>query len=253
MYESIARFYDADHAGFDADLAFYQELARRAGGPVLEAMCGSGRLLIPLARAGLRVNGLDDSPAMLARARQRLASERLDSRATLNQADIRHPIAGGPYALAIVALNSFMHLASTEDQMAALHSLREALRPGGLLALDLFNPNPRLLAEYDNELVFDKTFTLDDGTHVQKFVAQQIDAAAQLNHVTFIYDELGEDGLVRRHTTRLEMRWVYRYELEHLLARAGFVLEQLYGSYELDDYRSDSDVMLAVARRSDEG
>jgi hypothetical protein len=49
------------------------------------------------------------------------------------------------------------------------------------------------------------------------------------------------------------MRWVYRYELEHLLARAGFVLEQVYGSYELDDYRSDSDVMLAVARRSDEG
>jgi hypothetical protein len=47
------------------------------------------------------------------------------------------------------------------------------------------------------------------------------------------------------------MRWVYRYELEHLLARTGFQLENLYGTYELDPYRSDSDVLLAVARRVD--
>lgn len=249
-YERIARFYDADHALFAEDAPFYRELARRTGDPVLEAMCGSGRLLAPLARAGCRVTGLDDSPAMLALARERLAAERL-TRASVIEGDVRAPIPGGPYALAIVALNSFMHLATVDDQLAALASLRAALKPDGLLALDLFNPNPRLLAEYDNELVFDKSFVLPDGTRVQKFVAQQIDAAVQLNHVTFIYDEIGVDGLVRRHSAPFQMRWVYRYELEHLLARAGFALEQLYGSYELDEYRSDSDLMLAVARRDE--
>jgi hypothetical protein len=105
------------------------------------------------------------------------------------------------------------------------------------------------LAEYDNEVVFDKMFALEDGTRVQKFVAQQIDAAAQINHVTFIYDALTREGLVRRHSVPFRMRWVYRYELEHVLARAGFELENLYGSYELDPYRSDSEILLAVARR----
>jgi SAM-dependent methyltransferase len=247
-YDSIARFYDADHASFDDDVAFYRELARRAGGRVLEAMCGSGRLLVPLAEAGLQVTGLDSSQAMLDLARERIASEDLSRTVKLRCADVRSPIEGGPYALAIVALNSFMHLATTADQLAALGSLHHSLRPGGLLAIDVFNPNPRLLAEYDNELVLDKLFDLADGTRVQKFVAQQIDAAAQLNYVTFIYDELSEQGHVRRHTAPLTLRWVYRYELEHLLARSGFALEQLYGSYELDPFRSDSDVMLAVAR-----
>lgn len=248
-YDSIAHLYDADHAHFDEDIPFYGELARRSGEPILEAMCGSGRLLLPLGAAGRRVVGLDDSAAMLAVARERIAAEQLGSRIALQQGDIRDPIGGGPYALAIIGLNSFMHLTTTSDQLAALAQLREALRPGGLLALDLFNPNPRLLAEYDNELIFDREFQLADGARVQKLVAQQIDAATQINQVTFIYDVTGSDGLLRRHTTQFRMRWIYRYELEHLLARAGFALDQLYGSYDLDEFRSDSDIMLAVARR----
>lgn len=248
-YDPIARFYDADHADFDDDLPFYRELARRSGDPILEAMCGSGRLLVPLAQSGRTITGIDSSAAMLDLARERLHTEGLTAHAKVMVGDVREPIAGGPYALAIVALNSFMHLMSTSEQITTLTQLHRVIRPGGLLAIDLFNPNPRLLAEYDNELVFDKAFTLADGTRVQKFVAQQIEAASQLNHVTFIYDELSSEGYVRRHTAPFRMRWVYRYELEHLLARTGFQLESLYGTYELDEYRSDSDIMLAVARR----
>jgi SAM-dependent methyltransferase len=249
LYDPIARFYDADHGEFDQDLQFYLELAHRTGGPVLEAMCGSGRLLMPLAEAGYQVAGTDTSQAMLDLAQTRLNMHGVSKRAALTCVDIREPAPGGRYALAIIALNSFMHLTTTEDQLGALGALHESLLPGGILALDLFNPNPRLLAEYDNELVFDKAFTLEDGAQVQKYVAQQIDAATQINTVNFIYDEVGADHIVRRYTASFEMRWTYRYELEHLLERSGFALEQVYGSYELDPYRSDSDIMLAVARR----
>ena len=248
-YDPIARFYDADHGEFNEDLDFYLELARRSGGPVLEAMCGSGRLLVPLAKAGFQIAGTDTSQAMLDLAQARLADSGLAAKAMLSCSDVREPAPGGRYALAIVALNSFMHLTTTDDQLGALGALRESLLPGGLLALDLFNPNPRLLADYDNELVFDKAFILSDGAFVQKFVAQQIDAAAQINRVNFIYDEIGADNVLRRHSASFRMRWIYRYELEHLLERSGFALEQIYGSYELDSYRSDSDIMLAVARR----
>jgi SAM-dependent methyltransferase len=250
QFDAFARFYDADYGAIDDDLAFYQELARRAGGPILEVMCGSGRLLAPLARAGFNLAGVDISEAMLALARERLAAEGLLERVELLVADIRERAPRGPFALAIVALNSFMHLLDAGEQLAALARVHAVLRPGGLLAIDLFNPDTRALAEQNGALVLDKRFVLADGTPVQKFVAQHAGMAEQVSHVTFMYDELGADGQVRRSILPFDMRWLYRYELEHLLARAGFALEALYGSYELDEYSASGELMLAVARKA---
>ena len=250
QFDAFARYYDADYGAIDDDLPFYRELARRAGGPVLEVMCGSGRLLLPLARAGLRLAGVDVSRAMLKLARERLDAAGLSERVELLEADVREQAPHGPFGLAIVAINSFMHLASPADQLAALARIHASLRPGGLLTIDLFNPDPRALAEQHGALVLDKRFTLEDGTQVQKFVAQHTDMAAQLSHVTFLYDEIDSAGRVSRRTLPFTMRWLYRYELEHLLARAGFALEALYGSYELDDYSTESELMLVVARKS---
>jgi SAM-dependent methyltransferase len=248
-FDSFARYYDADYAAVADDVPFYRELARRCGGPILEAMCGSGRLLEPLARAGYRLAGVDVSPAMLAIARARLEAAGLLGQVELVEANIRDHAPPGAFGLAIVALNSFMHLTTVKDQLAALIRIRQALRPGGLLALDLFNPDLRALAAHNGELVLDRMFTMPGGARVQKFVAQQTDTAAQLNYVTFIYDELGDEGQVRRSALPFTMRWLYRYELEHLLARARLELEAVSGSYELDEYGSDSPLMLAVARR----
>jgi SAM-dependent methyltransferase len=248
-FDTFARFYDADYGAIDDDVPFYRELARRAGGRVLEAMCGTGRLLQPLAQAGLRVSGVDVSAALLARARERLAAAGAIDRAELMEADIRERAPRGPFGLAIVAINSFMHLSTVHDQLAALERIHAALAPGGLLALDLFNPDPRVLAEQNGALVLDKVFALDDGARVQKFVAQQADLATQTTQVTFIYDEIDAQGHVRRAALPFTMRWLYRYELEHMLARAGFALEAVYGSYELDEYAAGSELMLTVARK----
>jgi SAM-dependent methyltransferase len=250
QFDAFARYYDADFGLFEDDIPFYRELARRCGGPILEPMCGSGRLLMPLARAGYRLTGIDISPMLLELAHDKLATAGLLGQVELQEADIRHATPAGPFSLAVVALNSFMHLATTNDQLAALGQIRAALRPDGLLALDLFNPDLRALAAYNNELVFDKPLTLADGTHTHKFVTQQADPAAQTLYIQFIYDELGAEGRVRRSVLPFTLRWLYRYELEHLLARAGFVLEAVYGSYDLDEYGAASELMLAVARKT---
>jgi SAM-dependent methyltransferase len=250
QFDAFARYYDADYGAVDDDLPFYYQLAQRTGGPVLEVMCGSGRLLLPLARTGLHLAGLDVSGAMLGLARERLVAAELSERVQLYEADIREHTPSGSFGLAIVAINSFMHLADTADQLAALEHIHAALRPGGLLAIDLFNPEPRVLSEQHDVLVLDKTFTLADGTRVQKFVAQHVDMAAQTSHVTFIYDEIDAEGQVRRSTLPFSMRWLYRYEMEHLLARAGFALDGVYGSYDLDDYSAESELLLLVARKN---
>ena len=249
QFDAFARYYEADYGAIAADLPFYRELARRCDGRILEVMCGSGRLLAPLALAGHQVSGVDVSAAMLELARKRLLAAGLRNTVELLEADIRERAPSGPFGLAIVAINSFMHLTTTADQLAALERIRAALRPGGLLALDLFNPDLRSLAAQNGALALDKMFTLADGARVQKFVAQQADTAAQINYVTFIYDELDAEGRLRRSVLPFPMRWLYRYELEHLLARAGFALEALYGSYELDEYHAESELLLAVARK----
>ena len=249
QFDAFAEYYDADSGTLADDLPFYRELARRAGGRVLEVMCGSGRLLLPLAQAGLRLAGVDISGAMLALARERLQAAGILERVELLEADVRLQVPQGPFGLAIVAVNSFMHLTRVADQLAVLEHIYAALEPGGVLAIDLFNPDPHMLSEQNGALILDKTFTLGSGALVQKFVAQHANLAEQTNYVTFIYDEIGPTGMVRRSTLPFTMRWLYRYELEHLLARAGFVLEAVYGSYELDEYDSVSDIMLTVARK----
>lgn len=248
-FDRFARYYDADYSDVTDDIAFYLELARRCDDPIIELMCGSGRLLLPLARAGHRLTGVDISPTMLALAQAKLADASLSERVTLVEGDICASAPAGAFGLAIVGLNSFMHLTTTADQRAALGHIHMALATGGLLVLDLFNPDLRTLADAAGQLVLEKRFLLNDGTTVHKFVTQQTDTAAQLSQITFIYDELDADGRVRRSTLPFTMRWLYRYELEHLLVRTGFELTALYGSYELDAYSSDSELMLAVARR----
>ncbi|MEM8534893.1 MAG: class I SAM-dependent methyltransferase [Chloroflexota bacterium] len=250
-FDAFVRYYDADYGTFTDDFFFYQELARRTDGPILELMCGSGRLLQPLLTSGHTVVGIDISSALLNLAQKKL-NQLNTSQARVVQGDIRNALPHGPFALAIIAINSFMHLDSTTDQLQVLHNMYEVLRPGGLVVLDLFNPDPHELLRQSGQLVLDKTFTLSHDICVQKWVSQSVDFATQTSQVMFMYDEISQVGNVHRTMLPFTMRWLYRYELEHLLARAGFVVEQVYGSYDLEEYTTESELMLTVARKKKE-
>lgn len=246
QYDTFARLYDADYAMYFDDMRFYSELARRTDGPIMELMCGTGRVLLPLAHDGYDITGVDVSTDMLAVARERVAEAGLEQRVTLLEADIRRgPLPGG-FRLVFVAANSFMHLETVADQLAALTAVRSSLRRDGLLVLDLFSPNPHELAQNDGRLILANTFELD-GERVQKFISTQTDLAEQMNYMTFIYDRIAAGGGVTRRVLPLTLRWHYRFELEHLLARAGYEVEAIFGSYDLDDYSSASDRLIAMA------
>src|SRR5216684_2807762 len=87
-YDSIAPFYDIEHAEFDEDLDMYQNFAELCGGKILELACGSGRLLVPLARDGYTLTGVDNSTAMLALAQNALNEAGVAGRCQLVQQDI---------------------------------------------------------------------------------------------------------------------------------------------------------------------
>ncbi len=179
--------------------------------------------------------------------RARLDAARLAAAVTLVQADGRDvDLPTGHFALAFVAVNSFMHLAGIPDQLAALAVARRALRRKGSLIIDLYNPDPNRLLSEDNRLALEHTFEID-GRQVQKLVAVDSDPASQQSYVTYLYDETDAEGRLSRQQVQFTMRWLYRYELEHLLARAGFALHQLYGSYDLEAYAASSPRLIAVA------
>jgi SAM-dependent methyltransferase len=246
--DAFARYYDVDAGLETEDIPFYLAMARRTGGPVLEVACGTGRVLLPLARAGFDVVGLDISPAMLAIAREKVASAGLQRKVRLVLGDARDFDLGQRFRFAFVALNSFMHLVDDEDQVRALRAIRRHLAPDGLLAIDLPNPETTLLGEASGQLIHEWTREAPDtGNQLLKLRSQRADTASQLLDLTFIYDEVAPDGQVRRTAIPFPLRYFHRREMLLLLEKCGFVVEAIYGSHELAEYEADSLKMIFVA------
>jgi SAM-dependent methyltransferase len=116
----------------DQDVDFWLEVAQRAGGPVLELACGTGRVTGPLAAAGFDVIGLDVDPGMLAYGRQGpFPLPRLIA------ADMRHFALHQLFAAVIVPYNSFQLLTDPADVSACLQCVRDHLVPGGVFGLEV--------------------------------------------------------------------------------------------------------------------
>jgi len=251
-YSAYAQFYDLDHGGLDADLMMIEQLAALCGPPILELACGTGRALLPLARQGYQVTGVDISPNMLAIARRKIEGEGLADRVTLAEQDMRRLALDGRFNLAFVALNSFMHLLTPNDQIESLSRIRHHLNPGGRLLLDLFNPDLGRLLDFRDQVSLDKVMIdPETGHRLMKMRSDRADLGRQTVYVTYMIDDVDDQGIVHRTLVSFSLRYLFRAELEHLLERAGFAVEAVYGSYDLDDFDSDSDKMITVARRLD--
>lgn len=219
------------------DIAFWVAAAVDSGGPVLEVGCGTGRVLLPTVRAGVPVVGLDLSLPMLAVCRQRLAAEpdEVRTRADLVQADMRDFDLGRTFPLVTTPFRSFQHLLTVADQLAALGSIRRHLQEGGRLILDLFNPwLERLVADdLGRETGSEPEFEMPDGRRVlrrERTVSR--DLANQVVQVDLVYHLTWPDGRSEELVHRAVLRYLFRYEAEHLLARAGFEVETVWGDYE---------------------
>ena len=251
MDGELAELYDL--FPFDRDIPFYLDLASAAGGRVLELACGSGRLLVPLAEAGNSVVGLDSSRPMLARAEGRLrrAGPEVAARTSLVEGDMRAFELGERFDLVIIAVRSFAHVQSRLDQQAVLRASARQLRPGGLLAVDLLNPTPSWLGEAPGSRRQDLAREVSEDklivTRTETVVGT--DLAAQVRVIRSEYELIDEYGAVRKRIVEWPFRYTYRFEAEHLLERAGFEVEGVYGGYEREDFRSTSESLLLVGRK----
>ncbi|GIK85988.1 MAG: methyltransferase domain-containing protein [Burkholderiales bacterium] len=220
-YRSLCqRFFDADK-GFadDAEVAWYASRLPRAAGPVLEAMCGSGRLLVPLARAGLHVHGVDDAAAMLAACEARLAAEGLA--APLFRQDLAALNLPFRYAAAFVAAGSLQLFADPRAMRSALERLRAHLVAPALLLLDLVVPD---VAQHPPgaPLVEVRAVRLPDGARITLRSETTVDVDNRRLGMRNRYELRTRDGAVQREDEALAMTWLDEEEIGTILRGAGF-------------------------------
>lgn len=247
--EVVARFYDAVYAHIrdGTDDTFYLGRMGEAGGPVLEIGCGTGRLLRRALGRGVDAWGVDASPAMVARCRAQLPAAQRD-RVVLADAVSLH--LDRRFALVTAPFRVLSHVGAVEDQLRLLAAVREHLLPGGEFVFDLYVPHlPLLIAGLPERVDFDGEWA--PGRRLRRIVSSHpADLARQTNRVcmSFVWEE--QDG-ERRTDWEFDMRFFFRFEIEHLVARSGLRLASLHGDFAGSPLGADSREYVVTCRRED--
>ena len=245
-YAVEASFYDFLYDRTD-DLRFYLEYAAKAGGSVLECACGTGRLLLPLAREGYQVTGLDSSEEMLRvlRAKLRKEDSATRKRVHLVRADMRKFKLPTRFAMAFVGFSSFLHNISVKDEEECVRCISEHLRPRGSFIVEVFNPD---LTRPQQLVRLDKVKQRGNQT-VLRFTAQEMDFKNQTMNCTNIYDFVNPSGTVKRKVVHYPLRYIFKDELVGLLDRTGYRIEAVYGSVNHEPFIATSSSIICIAQK----
>ena len=232
LYDRIAPFYDPWSRSVTEDVDFYVGRALASGGPIVELAVGTGRIAVPVARAGVDVIGVDSSPEMLAVARSAGEAAGVGDRLDLRLGDLRRPPVSERVPLVICPFRSLLHMETEAEKLRALEAARALLEPDGRFVFDVFAPS-----RYDIEDTHDRWLEREPGI----FERAVSDEAART--LSLSVRSAGE-------TTTFELHWLSAPEWQRLLDEAGFEVEGLYGWFDARPYGGEED-MIFVARRRD--
>lgn len=243
-----AELYDLLFHDFDYGIDFYLQQARAAAGPVLEVACGTGRVLLPLLRAGIEADGLDAFAPMLERARRKAEAE---GRAPhLYLAEMKGFRLPRRYALVIIPFNAFVHNLTQEDQLSSLRTIREHLLPGGKLVFDLFYPAPEYFAQPCGVPVLElETTHPETGLPIRIYDTRTLELVEQIQRSENEIQELDREGnLLRSHRSQTSIRWIFKPEMELLLRLAGYAKWEITRGFEAEPLTGAAETMVVSAQ-----
>lgn len=230
--------YDAINQ-FSFDLEFYKNWCGKGNGPILELCSGTGRLTIPLKKAGLDITGLDLSDSMLEMARAKAVAEHLDL--TFLKGDMRRFELHKKYSVIFIPFNSLQDISSVEDVEATLACVRNHLEPGGLFLFDVFNPSIHLMVRRETEFTEAFNFRTADGKRIVIREKCEYHASRQVNRVKWFFDIEGSESV-----EEFNMRCYYPLELDALLKYNRFELLHKFGSFEEESFGEESKKQICV-------
>lgn len=203
---------------FGGDIQYYRDRLQACDGKILEAMVGSGRVMIPLLEAGLKVDGVDASPPMLASCRQRCEERGLN--APLFEARLQELALPYRYQAIIIPSGSFLLIEKREESIAVLERFFEHLEPGGRLILDTFLPKS---LDFEKGKVGTSTYHFPNGdiiTMEGKLVEANVFEQYKVSYLK--YEKWRNGVLLQTELQRFALRWYGVEELKLVLASIGF-------------------------------
>ena len=247
-YDSWAEIYDSLFSYVVDDISYYVEEATLSGGTVLELGCGTGRVSIPIARAGIDIVGIDASSAMLARAREKSREAGIPNLKLL-WADMRDFNLSSEFNLVIIPFRGLLSLLSVDDEIRTLTNIKRHLAPGGKLIFDIFVPDLNMMVqEGDVPYHFRDVTDTETGRHLVVWNQANYDAFSQVMSIRTTIEQLDDSGRVSSKMYRdFALRYIFRWEMHHLLGLCGYVVRAMYGNFERGEFREDSTEMVWVA------
>ncbi len=251
-----AELYDNTVPDWDGEIDFYREFTRDVkakGQSVLEVACGTGRVTLQLAKEGVNIVGTDLDEEILKVARKK--SEGM-ANVRWERGDMRMFDLGQEFGLIISPGHSFQFMCTPEDQVKALENFKRHLAPGGTLVIHLDHQSVDWLGdltrnlggkfERGKEVIHPRT-----GNTVRKEYAWTYERSTQTAAVTLKWEEVDRDGVVLQTWQRepMQLHCVFRFEMEHLLARVGFEERTVYGDFFKNALGEDSSEMIWVVRK----
>ena len=249
-----AEYYDEDYTigiPLRGDVEFYKKYALQMGSPILELGCGTGRILIPIAQEGIESHGLDMSREMLGICETKVRALSLKN-VRLKCSSMDQFEYDEKFSMIYIPFRSFQHLLSTEQQMKCLELVRNHLKDDGLFILDVFAPNISKLASYVQRQDWEKEFSRKNEhteSTITRYYQARADLAAQTVEVSMKWEEREATGtVVARKIGEFKLRYIFRFELEHLLVRCGFN-PTIYGHFDERPYDYSSGEIVVICRK----
>lgn len=210
------------------EVAFYEKFLKTTQGPILEAMCGSGRLLIPLLKKGFVVEGIDNSSHMLQSCQTRCSS--LGLPVQLHNQSLQNLNLPSKYDIIFIAIGSFQLIQDHKEALHVLKNLRSALLPKGRLIIETFVPwdaikaniHGSILAEQSNETTSKKTVNAADGSQIIHKSVVSVHFKEQLEKTKSTYEKWIDGKISHSEEEEYIVRWYHRFEMLLLLQKAGF-------------------------------
>ncbi len=255
-WDAYAPFYDWENAQTlgRRDVPFWRRVASAAGGPVLELGCGTGRVSVPLARAGVDLVGIDRSAPMLDRARKRIlkASKLLSSSdpqllrsLSLVRGDIRSlPFEDETFPMVLAPYGILQSLIRPRDLTATLASVARVVAPGGTFGIDLVPDVPKW-REYKNRV---QLRGRAGGARLTLIESVRQDPKRHLTTFEQKYIER-KGGHSREHRFDLTFRTLSVRQMTRQLEKAGFRVDAVLGDYRGRPWDDRADVWIIMAKK----
>jgi ubiquinone/menaquinone biosynthesis C-methylase UbiE len=254
-WDDYAPFYDWENARTlgRRDVPFWKRVAADAHGPVLELGCGTGRISLPLARAGVSLVGVDRSAPMLERARRRGAALQrrrgghARGRLSLVRSDIRTlPFEPAAFEMVLAPYGILQSLVAERDLSATLESVHRVLAPGGLFGIDLVPDVPQWREYTDRVQMRGRA-----AGGVSLTLVESVRQDARRRLTTFEQCYIARRGRQRtEHRFDLTFRTLPVRQMTRRLERKGFAIERVLGDYRGRPWDERADVWIVLARRT---